>query len=486
MTTQLENAPQNFFNDYHTWSKNTEPPDSFHFWSALYAISVTLGRKTVLNMGPLNFFPQLYIVVVGPPATRKTTALDMGQKLVADLGKINFAPSSLSKEALVDALAHEKAKVSVSLGGKIIPYHQVACFASELSEFLGGKHVNESIIRFLTDIWDRNEYKETTRKGGEVVIPSPYFTMIGGCTKDWIGRSLASEIITDGFARRVIFIYDDIIKCFAWPTLTPEQMDCRKRAKERLERMWELKGFFQISVEAFRLYNEFYEKNRAEMPKRPPMMQNYYSSKATIVLKLAMCISAAIRDDLLIDSGCLTAALSALEQTEEKRDSIFTGVGRNPTAIVQEAICKWLVTQKAKRASKGALLARFLRDFRDINECDQTLRGMVEAGFLAEHCEVIAGGARTEYSLKKELVELAGSNPFELTKHLRPLAEEPVRFDLEVPLASVINPNHQLSLASVEAVLADAARGVIRLGKGAKLRRESQDHQKKKEVHELL
>ena len=70
---------------YLVYSSNTEPPAMFHLWTAISVISSVLQRKCYFPWGTLTFYPNMYVVLVGPPAARKGTAMNIGKKILDDM-----------------------------------------------------------------------------------------------------------------------------------------------------------------------------------------------------------------------------------------------------------------------------------------------------------------------------------------------------------------------------------------------------------------
>ena len=53
------------------FTNNTEPRESYRQWTAIATIAAVLQRKCKLVWGRETFYPNLFTVLVGPPAARK-------------------------------------------------------------------------------------------------------------------------------------------------------------------------------------------------------------------------------------------------------------------------------------------------------------------------------------------------------------------------------------------------------------------------------
>ena len=73
---------EDIFALYQDFTKRTEPPPNYHAWSLIGAISALLGKKCYIPQGHFTVFPNLYIVLVGQAAMRKSTALNIAKNFV--------------------------------------------------------------------------------------------------------------------------------------------------------------------------------------------------------------------------------------------------------------------------------------------------------------------------------------------------------------------------------------------------------------------
>lgn len=365
----------NFFQLYAQYTKDTEPPPNFHAWSAIAAISALLGKKVQINQGHYTVFPHLYIVLVGTPGTRKTTAAKIARNLVQFVDKIQIAPESASRESLIDVMSTAKVE---HLGQA--PYWQASSFGAELDQFLGGEHINKALVGFLTAIWDEPIFVEQTRKSGRVVIHNPYFTMLGCCTPTWITGKLKGGVITDGFARRVIFQLESERACLnPRPKTTPEKLEAMALFRNEVNRIFDMHGAFELTVEACHAFDKLYVETAARAEKFSEKVQSYFTSRHDLLYKVAMCISAGLNSSKLIDANTIDMADRYLRQYERNLDQIFASVGRNELHGYME-----LILERIRKAGmKGTTKAQMIQSsYDDLNrsELDEVWNTLIETG----------------------------------------------------------------------------------------------------------
>ena len=118
------------------YQENTEPPRPFITWVALSIVAAALQRKCRLEMGHLTWFPNMYIVIVGPSGSRKGTAMDPGRILLSGQG-IKMSAESTTREALIRALKKCTSSNTDVKAGTIETHASLTVYSQELTSFMG-------------------------------------------------------------------------------------------------------------------------------------------------------------------------------------------------------------------------------------------------------------------------------------------------------------------------------------------------------------
>src|SRR3990172_7399508 len=125
--------------DYLRYTDNSEPQSSYRLWTGISTIAAALERKVWLNWDDA-IYPNLYVVLVGPPAARKGTAMSQGEWFLRRLGdkRVNMAANSTTFPALVKRLVTGMKKIKRDEETDYV-HNSVSAFARELmSLFRGG------------------------------------------------------------------------------------------------------------------------------------------------------------------------------------------------------------------------------------------------------------------------------------------------------------------------------------------------------------
>ena len=364
--------------EYLKYVEYTEPPTSFHRWTAIGCISAALQRKVYMDWGFERIFPNLYIVLLGPAAqTRKSTALRIGEDLVRDLG-IPMIGQDNSPESVIREI--KKATTNFQDGTNVKIQSAVVNFSSELSVFLGRQ--NTDFHKYLTDWYDSpTEWKRTTKHQGIDDITGMCFVLVGAMAPDWIPFVFTPESIGGGFTSRIFFVPEDRkSKTIVNPNKCPPPNGRRDRLLADLRHIQgEIVGPMKLSPQAEQFYEEWYARTDAEMLDHGKFavpdksFHTYCGRRPTLLRKVAMCISASKKDLPLIELEDIQQALFYMEESEAKMPGMFAGVGRSPQAAQVQGVLDYV--RIVKKIKKSAVLQTMMQDLSadDLDGIERTL-----------------------------------------------------------------------------------------------------------------
>ena len=327
-----------YLRDYLKYVENNEAHEMYHLWSAFVALASVMGRRVYLDQGQFTVYCNLYIVLLGPPANRKTTGMTVAKKLMREVGGIPFSADAQTKEGLVKNMAaNECSYMANGIPKAMCP---MTICVTELKEFIGVS--TDKMINVVTTLWDADFYDYKTRNKEDINITNPYLCILACETPDWVTLRLKDDVISGGFSRRVLWVYpDEPHKRIAFPTISAAQVDAWNRAVQHCIGLKEVAGQFEWEPEAAAWYKEWYEN--LKIP-QDTALAGYYDSKQTFVLKIAMLIACSElvnpgpHSKLILKKAYCLSALKFLEQLEETLPRVFEGMGRNELNTVSSKI----------------------------------------------------------------------------------------------------------------------------------------------------
>lgn len=291
------------------------------------------------EQGIFLHYPNIYVVLVGSPGAKKSTAMNVAKKLIREIKDIPLAATAITKEALVRYMSEEDSPCKKSyknVDGVIEEYTPMSIFATELTHFMSVNPIG--MIDFLTTIYDEPVYEVKTKHAGNDLIEGPYITLLGCMTPDITSNFIKMNIITGGFARRSIFVWADSKQneLFPFPTVTHEQGQAWKACIEWAQKVKKVNGKFMWSKEARDWYEAWYINHKRNiLPTiKDPMVAGYYESKHVQLIKVTMLVALSESLELTLEKNYFTAALGFLDEAEQNLNRVFEGTGRNELAKV--------------------------------------------------------------------------------------------------------------------------------------------------------
>lgn len=378
--------------------EDTESPRLFHLWSSVVALAAACGRKAWVPFGVVGkVFPNHYVLLIGPPAARKSVAMNIAYRLTKESTNVRFAPTDTGgqRQGLLRAMAREDK--SEELGDALeaglndpfqsvesqevlkemqeslskldkADWHTLSAFWSELSGALG--QANYSLMDFLVRTYDGEDYRYET-KNSDMVLEDTLMNILACTTPTSMSVTLPPSAEGHGFLSRFILVHGDAnYKDVVWPTLPPA--DIVMRLKETLSFVnTNIKGQAGITKQvqdyAAGLYN-------VQLEIDDPRFLHYKSRRFTHLLKLSHVIALS-RQSNDLEKDDVELAHAILRVTERVMPEALGQFGLSPLSKLKQGILEFIRTSGGP-VMLPAIQAAFHRDARpmDITEALQDLK----------------------------------------------------------------------------------------------------------------
>lgn len=361
---------KSFIANYLTYCEGNEAPALYHSLCCYSILASLVGRRVWIEQGIFTFYPNLYVVLVGSPGGGKSTALDIAKGFIRSIKNIPIAADATTVQALLRGMSEEvegkenSCRKNFKYNGQIIEYTPMAIFAGELVSFMAMDPYGWII--FLTTVYHEDVHEVKTKNKGDDLIPGPFMNMLGCLTPDTTTDMLGQKIISSGFSRRTIYVWaagrSGIIP---WPTITDEQKACIHACKAWALQLQKITpGPMTWEPEAKKWYEEFYTKLRKDQDAGKlgtALTSSYYESKHVQLMKLASLTSLSESLDKVITLDHIQTALMVLEATEDGREKVFEGTGKNQNASVAAKILE-LVLRIPRLVSEKEIMRAMYHD----------------------------------------------------------------------------------------------------------------------------
>ena len=329
---------QDWVEGFLTYSVGLKSPEIYRRWAALCGLAGCLQRRVWIYVEGQRQRANLYVLLVGPPATGKSNALKtVSGEFLVHLQALHLSPTDVTREAFYEIL--EGSVGTYREDGEPQQQCSLTGFLDEWAVFVHAR--DEPFMTFLADVYDNPTKRDyVTKTKGKNAIEYPNFTMAGGVTMKQLKDRFTDQALEGGFPSRIIMVYSD--KKIVVPTglrrqsdsiestrtNTKERIELRKQLIHDLERVMLLEGEYIWENAAADEVDTWVKAKMAPVPTDPRL--NYYSERRMAhFTKLCMILAASRRDELIVTLGDAKDARETLLEAERWMPHAISALGAN-------------------------------------------------------------------------------------------------------------------------------------------------------------
>ena len=284
--------------------EDLESPDLFIDWGFYFLISSCLQRRVWTSQGINAIYPNLFMLLVGPPACGKSRLISMVSDIIQDAelqimskDKKDTAPlfeytaDSITAECLSQYLARDCTKVFTLDDGKEYIHASCMMLIEELGVFL--KKRTEDTVNMLNQLYDARNYRYYTKKQGKDNVQNVCVSLIAGTTPSFIRECFNENLISQGFTSRFVVIYQEQPRFFRQFTgFEDKHVKARAAVVQHVKKLSKLCGPVPMSAECSAYHKERYEKGMYINSRinSSPKLDLYYARKNIHLQKLALAV----------------------------------------------------------------------------------------------------------------------------------------------------------------------------------------------------
>lgn len=420
------------FDLYFQYREDTEAPRIFHRWSLIGCIGAFLGRQYWFPFGTSRIFPNHYIMLIGTPGSRKSTAILNAKSILSSSGYSTFAANKTTKEkflldlegAAPEVLDRNGRPVQQGTGNIVLQNlfggdgedtagqdpKEMFVVADEFNEFVGSGNIE--FLSLLGSLWDWDDesqfYKYRLKNSKSVHIFQPTLSILSGNTHDGFKEAFPPQAIGQGFLSRLILVYAEPSgRKITFPRKPSDSI--LEQIKNTFGQIREkVSGPATISVEAQRALDMVYRTWKELDDQR---FKHYSTRRFTHLLKLCLICSAG-RVSNRVDIQDVLLANSILTYTEGSMPKALGEFGKSRNSEAANKIMQVLYEAKAplpltrlwkvvqNDMEKMTDLTNLLQSLQNADKI-QVVRGE-KGGFLPKQRSVDTKALYCDFNLLKE------------------------------------------------------------------------------------
>lgn len=343
----------NFVESFMEYASFTQCPEKFLLWSCYSILAGALERKVWLSNGGTTFYPNMYVMLVGNPGSRKSTSAGFAVDLLRQVPSIHFMANRINEASFFQGLVQTGQKKKFEFMGESYQHSASFLYASEAATSFSEMYHGGGVITSLTDVfnceplgWHKNVgWSKLTIKDGWVTVYNPCFNMLACSTPVWFSSKIMSRSDAEaGFGSRLLLVVqkERMQREFGWSETTPANNSLKMRLIADLTAISKLKGPYEID-DSFRYVFkrlDFTHENHMSGAVISSLLMGYYERKLTHTVKLSMVIAASRSDRLVLSGQHLEEAWKLVSSLESQMIRAYEQVGNavNGASISEELI----------------------------------------------------------------------------------------------------------------------------------------------------
>jgi hypothetical protein len=401
-----------FMEKWDFYCKEISSPQIFIEWAAYGIIAAALQRRVWTGTERKPLFPNLYIILSGPPGVGKGLILSEVKKVLTHFkieapkeenpnknANLLFAtkPAPSAPDLLIpvgaDASTYEALVKAMSRCIRSfkqptskIPYvHSSICFCLEEISSLFRKHT-EDLVNFLLVAYDCGDYRYETIGRGTDYIKNCCLNFMGGTTPSFIRRVFGDELLTDGFASRTVFAH--ALSNRFWrlrpPEFSDEQIRAHDQILEHVKQVALLHGEVKFTPDAIEFLEHWWNNDaQHKRANNSPKLLPYYARKNITVQKLAMVVHFMNHLTMEVNIDECKEAIAITERAERQMHFAVQLEAGNPLSKVTIDIERFVAKNHEQGLRKQDLLLEFWGELpQGENSLDSVLAFLISTGKL--------------------------------------------------------------------------------------------------------
>lgn len=292
------------------YTKDSESPRRYYYWSALAAIAAVVKDNCYLDRFYSKLYPNIYVLLVGRSGLRKGPPVNLAKYLVTNVNNTKTYAGRVSIQGVIADLSKTKTNKN---GGPPNVDANGTLFASEFASFIIR---DPDALTILTDLYDRH-YNETgwsylLRNTPEEKLNKPTISLLGASNEIHLQDAIPKNAIGGGFIARTFIVYANKKQGVNSLMNKPEDTIPLSQLVSQLTEISKCKGEFKLTDNAKALYDMWYTKLQ-ELEDLADDETGTLERLHDHVLKTAMLISLSNRTDLSIELGDIKEAITACQ-----------------------------------------------------------------------------------------------------------------------------------------------------------------------------
>lgn len=388
----------NFISAYLTYCEGTESPVTFNRWACLGALGAWLGPRFTFQLGHQKIKPNLFLMLMGSPGTRKSTSIKLAAGLIRKAGYTNIAADRTTKEKFLLDLAGEDIALKNEdildmnlFGSQSDSPAEILVAADEFNSFAGTG--NMEFLSLLGTLWDYTDtYKNRVKNSKSVEIIDPTVSILGGNTPTGFSLAFPSDSIGQGIFSRILLIHGEP----SGRKITFPRQPSAEETKYIIDKLLQIKitclGAMEVPATSEKLLDKIYKNWESIGDVR---FESYSNRRFTHLLKLSLIVCAA-RCATVLEEGDVIYANTILTHAEHQMPNALGAFGKAKNSDISHKLLQ-ILSSSHRALTLQEVWKHLHTDLEKMSDLADMLRNLVAAERIMQHS--------SNFLIKRQIIE---------------------------------------------------------------------------------
>lgn len=322
-----------FLEGFNEYASVWNAPPLYVKAAGVWTVSTAVFRQVAMQIRGNVLCPNLFLMMVGGPATGKSQATKAIQSIFGKAIKnSSFIPSSVTRAAMEDYM-NDNLQTRLSPDGGLSFSNECIGLSDEMQGILPDQDLGH--LTLYNQLYDTpNVHKARTRTHGEVALQEPYCSILTGAQPSFLATTMPENAWGMGFMSRMIMVFDtpkERVSAFDAPEVNSK---LKAHLIEDLKQIHSLFGWMKWTPEAIKFYETWWVDNKgAPVPTAKRLAMGYNGRRELHFFKLAMTMSLSRSDNLIVEIADAARALQLLIEIENRSKHIFAEMANSGSMV---------------------------------------------------------------------------------------------------------------------------------------------------------
>lgn len=323
---------ENWLECYLRYLHDHEAVELYHKWCGISCVASVIARRCWTKLGLSNIYPNLFVVLVGPPATsRKGEAIKAAQSILSPLENdpeqfyVKTCSEEITKQGLY--VEFENSLQSIRINKKPYDFCALTAISTEMGSFVNDTEI--PLIKSLLELFDcKDRHRYGTRNKEDLILYNACFNILAATTPEFFTNLNVVTHIKNGLMSRFIFLFADERR-FNKPKGVFSAKTHDYLVKQ-LRKVTNFVGEVKLSPDADAEFESWYGKFPLTSG-NVDHLGTFIGRKQTYVRKLALIrtvMDALNGDKLITQPRHIQKAIEDIEEVEDSICKVFYGLSR--------------------------------------------------------------------------------------------------------------------------------------------------------------